>query len=255
MSRGQSDALRPCPAGISASRAGQRRWHLNLTDRGPSVGRRVVPGENLLERPAVGSCGGLRTGTVRALGPALPRASAPCELGFPGRAVGDWLGLWEWVAGRREVPVPGELRDQLRRVAGLRGGVLVGPCGVAEPGGVRCGGDCRRDVGALVIGEAAVDVGGGLRACPVVGRCAVRGLEAGELAGGEDGFGGVPVGQTVPSAQPSMELYRPETTPTTLPERSQTGAPLMPFNTSLEEIAATVVPSSRRITPRHVPLA
>ena len=50
-------------------------------------------------------------------------------------------------------------------------------------------------VGALVIREAAVDVGGDLRASP--GRLrpsAVRGFESGELAGGEDGFGGVPVG-------------------------------------------------------------
>ena len=61
------------------------------------------------------------------------------------------------------------------------------------------GGDHRADGGALVVGETAVGVGRELCGCESFGWARADGFEPGELAGGEDRVGGVPVG-AVPGA-------------------------------------------------------
>ena len=116
----------------------------------------------------MGSRPRLGTRASRSPGPALHCLATSCELGFAGLTVSSGMPLRQDVAVACEVAAPGEHGDQLRRVGGLGGGVLVWPGGVAEPQLPGVGGDRCGDRGALVIGEAAVDVGGDLRACLVV---------------------------------------------------------------------------------------
>jgi hypothetical protein len=136
---------------------------------------------------------------VQALSPTRPRSAVPREFGFQRLATTIRLGRGKHLTACREVPSCGQQRDKLRRIGRPRGGGLIGAGGIAQPHRAGGGADCGGDSGALVIGQATVDVHGSLRACLVVCRCAVRGLEAGESACGEDGFGGVPVGP-VPGA-------------------------------------------------------
>jgi hypothetical protein len=104
------------------------------------------------------------------------------------------MPLWQDVAVAREVAAPGEHGDQLGSVGRPGDGVLMWPVGPAGPHAARHRGNQRGDRGTLVIWEAAVDVGGDLRARPVVRGRSVRRFESGELAGGEDGIDGLPVG-------------------------------------------------------------
>jgi hypothetical protein len=88
----------------------------------------------------------------------------------------------------------GEGGRQCCGVGGLGGGVFVWAGGVAEPEGSEAGGHLVADRGPFGLGELAVDAGGevGARTGVQAGGPA-RGIESGELAGGENGRGGVPV--------------------------------------------------------------
>ena len=80
-------------------------------------------------------------------------------------------------------------------MGGLSGGVLIGSDRITEPERAEPRGHLGADRGALAFRQGAIDVAGQLRAGLIVGRGTRTGrVKSGELAGGEDRLGGVPVG-------------------------------------------------------------
>ena len=145
---------------------------------------------------------------------AAPGAKLPSGPGLRGDAIAvvvaisdEGCGGRPWprpVAGRRrlrsmrhvgrQVAVPGEGPGQGGGVDGPGRGFLVGRRGASEPERAEFPGHLGADLGAFLLWQGAVDVAGGLGTGLSVGSGRAGGcVESGEAAGGEDGFGGVPV--------------------------------------------------------------